>query len=352
MDYIELKYSRLVSSYLTGWKDVGNSIYRFRCPFCGDSKKSSSKTRGYFYETGGKCKFKCHNCAASMGLGKFLGEVSPALAKEYRFERFTNSRPAEPEPVSYATTTQAVFGSRTLLDRFCTPLSELDDNHKAKTYIIGRKIPDEYMSALYYTENVVDIMSEIDEYKESSEKIMKRDAIVIPFFDENKSLMCIQFRFFEGTLRYLTLKVTPDAMKMWGLDRVNWNERVYVCEGAFDAMFLPNCIAVAGASILSVIKYIKDKSRSDFVLIFDKDYRVNYEVYSQFAKAIAAGYKVVIFDQRFQAKDINSQVQDFGHSIPQVIDYIEKHTFSGLMAKLELSKIRPPTKRKYGQETS
>lgn len=352
MDYIELKYSRLVSSYLTGWKDVGNGIIRFRCPFCGDSKKSVSKLRGYFYDLQGKCNFKCHNCGASMSLLSFLSEVSPALAKDYKFERFIK-KPANEvvSEESFVTNTEEIFGSRTLIDRFCSSISSLPSDHKARSYLEGRLIPEEYFGDLFYTENVLDIMEEIEEYKNSAEKMSKRDAIVIPFYDKNKILMCIQFRFFgETTLRYLTLKVHPDAMKIWGLDRVDWNKRVHVCEGAFDAMFVPNCIAVAGASLMSAIKYIKTNAQ-DFVLIFDKDYRTNYEVYTQFVKAVNAGYKVMMFDHSFEAKDINAQIQDYHWTIPQMHSYIEKRTFSGLMAKLELSKIRPPHKRKYGKET-
>lgn len=46
---IDHKYVRLVSSYLAGWKDAGNNVFRFRCPFCGDSKKNTAKKRGYLY---------------------------------------------------------------------------------------------------------------------------------------------------------------------------------------------------------------------------------------------------------------------------------------------------------------
>lgn len=348
MDYIDLKFSRLVSSYLKGWKDIGNGVVKFRCPFCGDSKKSSSKVRGYFYELQDRCIFKCHNCGASMNLYSFLTEIAPSLAKEYRFERFSNK---EKKPVeTFATNTEEVFGSRTLLDRFCLKITELDETHKARLYVNSRKIPSDFQDDLYYTENVLDIMNEIEEYKESASKMRSNEAIVIPFFSESGTLMCIQFRFLgETSMRYLTLKLTPTALKIWGLDRVDFNKRVYVCEGAFDAMFLPNSIAVAGASLLSMIKYLENKT-NDFVLIFDKDYKVNYEIYVQLKKAIDAGHKVVMFDRLFEAKDINSQVQDYGWSMSQLREYVEKRTVSGLMAKLELTKFRPPRKRRYDEE--
>lgn len=287
-----------------------------------------------------------------MPLIAFLSQVSPALAKDYIFEKFSDKKPKkqdEVDPSLFATNTAQVFGSRTLLDRYCTPLASLDKDHKARSYIEGRLIPEQYLYKLFYTENVLDLLKEIDEYKDRVDEMRKRDAIVIPFYDEQNNLACIQFRFFDGDLRYMTTKVHPDAQKIWGLDQVDWNKTVYVCEGMLDAVFLDNCIAAAGASLMSVVKYLQTKT-SDFVLVFDKDYKTNYEVYAQFVKAIEAGYKVVMFDHTFEAKDINAHIQN-GYSIPQVREYIAKRTFSGLMAKLELSKFRPPKKRKYGKET-
>lgn len=346
MDYIDLKYSRLVSSYLTGVRDVGNGTVRFRCPFCGDSKKSESKVRGYFYELEGRCNFKCHNCGASMGLLNFLSEISPALARDYKFERFSKKPLREDPAALFETNTAEVFGSKTLIDRYCVAISTLDSEHHAREYLEGRMIPDSFYTDLFYTDSALKIMAEIPEYEDTAKRMKDRDAIVIPFYDQDNVLMCIQFRFFDGDLRYLTLRLRSDALKVWGLDRVDKSKTVYVVEGVFDAMFIDNSIAVAGASLLSSVKYVASIA-SDFVLIFDKDYMTNYEVYSQFVKAINGGYKVVMYDHEFEAKDINAQIQH-GTTIPQMQTYIEKRTFSGLMAKLEMSKFRPPRKRKYG----
>lgn len=354
MNYLDLKYTRLVSGYLPRWKEVGRSLSRFRCPFCGDSKKSETAARGYFFEVEDKALFKCHNCGASMGLLRFLSEIAPGLAADYRLEKFESDRrvrsggfnKVEDETKFATSAQQRLRRTKTVLD-VCQRILQLPEDHKARVYLDGRMIPESAQAKLFYVENVQDLAKRIPGY--GDRKIRAMDAIVIPFFDEDGSLMYLQCRFFEGDFRYMTFEVEEDGKKLWGLDRVDWTKPVYVCEGPFDAMFLDNCIAVAGASIMSEIKYIRERATNELVLIFDKDYRTNYEVYNMLKTAVDAGHKVVLYDSSFVAKDLNAQIEQ-GWTREQLQKYLSLHTFSGLMAKLVLSKIRPPKKRKYGPQ--
>lgn len=342
MNYIDLKYTRLVSTYLPGWKEVSGTLSRFRCPFCGDSNKSATKTRGYFYEIENSAHFKCHNCGSAMGLYSFLKEVAPVLAREYTFEKFRGSKPTEEDRFEKFISVPK-FADRSLLDE-CTPISELDDDHEAKVYLRSRLIPEHFLSTLFFCEDIHLISNRLPEYKDRY--LPSSSCIIIPFFDNKKQLAFLQARFIgDVSIRYMTLQIEPDAKKIWGLDRVDWSKTVYVCEGPFDAMFVDNCIAVAGASIMSEIKYLREHSKKDLVLIFDKDYQTNPEVHRQFLKAVKEGIKVVMFDSQFDAKDINDQIKN-GMSIPDLKRYLKSRTFSGLNAKLELTKFKPPIKRK------
>jgi hypothetical protein len=276
-----------------------------------------------------------------MGLYSFLKEVAPSLAKEYTFEKFKGVK-VMPVDTTSQFKSKPVFADRALLDGVPS-IASLGDGHKAKEYIKERLIPEKYWNDLHYCKDIREITNKLEEYKDRV--LPKSDCIIIPFYDEAKNLVYLQARFFGNvSIRYITLQIDSTAKKIWGLDRVDWNKKVYVCEGPFDAMFVENCIAVAGASILSEIKYFREHAKADLVLIFDKDYRTNYEVYGQFLKAVNQGIKVVMFDAQFAAKDINAQVQH--GTIPDLQKYLEKQTFSGLSAKLELTKVRPPLKRK------
>lgn len=354
MNYLDLKYVRMASSYLQRWKEVGRDLSVFRCPFCGDSKKAESKTRGYFFSVEDKAIFKCHNCGLSMSLLKFLTEIAPTLASEYRYEKFALSgtnrfkRPKDEENKDRFVTTTAQRLQRTKgVLSFCDRILSLPEHHHAREYLDGRKIPEHMQAKLYYIDNIQDLAAVIPGYRDR--KFRAQDAIVIPFFDDEGVLTYLQVRFFEGSFRYMTFQVEDEGKKIWGLDRVDWTKPVYVCEGPFDAMFVDNCIAVAGASITSELKYFQERAKSDVILIFDKDYRTNYEVFTMMKDAVDSGQKVVLYDDKFVAKDLNAQVES-GMSIEELNRYLKSRTFHGLMAKLELSKIRPPKKRFYDKE--
>lgn len=347
MNYIDLKYSRLVSPYLKGWRETGNGVAQFRCPFCGDSKKSEVRTRGYFYTKNDECNFRCHNCNAGMGLLKFLAEIAPTLAGQYIFERFTAPRRAakKEEEVDLRTNVEERLTITSDILAACTKITDLDEEHHAYQYLIGRKIPRKHLNRLFYIEDVRELCRLVPGYKEKAKTLPKKDCIVIPFFDEESTLMYVQCRFFSEDFRYMTLEVEEHGKKLWGLNYIDWDKKVYVCEGPFDAMFLDNCIAVAGVSILSEVKYLQERTKAGLVLIFDKDYTTNYEVYSLLKKAVNLGLSVVLFDKHFEGKDINAQVKDHGMSEQDLKNYIDRRTFRGLMANLELSKFRPPQRR-------
>ena len=61
MDYLEQKYILLLSPQLTLFKKKSNSLFNFRCPYCGDSQKNKSKARGYIFPKGNSYIYKCHN---------------------------------------------------------------------------------------------------------------------------------------------------------------------------------------------------------------------------------------------------------------------------------------------------
>lgn len=345
MNYIDLKYSRLVSPYLKQWKETGQDVMNFRCPFCGDSEKSETLARGYFYQKNDECNYRCHNCGASMGIRKFLAEIAPALAGEYIFERFTSKhKKAEKKDADeFKTSIEDRLVRTNDILKVCTSIGDLSEEHHARVYLTGRKIPRKHLRRLFYVDDVRKLCRVIPGYRDK--QLPKKDCIVIPFFDEESTLMYIQCRFFDDNFRYMTFEVEESGKKLWGLNYVDWDKKVYVCEGPFDAMFIDNSIAVAGISLLSEVKYLVERAKAGLVFIFDKDYTVNFEVYNLLMKAIRQGLSVVLFDKRFEGKDINAQVKDHGMSPDQLKKYVDERTFKGLMANLEISKLRPPKRR-------
>ena len=155
--------------------------------------------------------------------------------------------------------------------------------------------------------------------------------ILIPFYDENKNLTAIQGRALgESKLRYITVKINDDSIKLFGLDRVNKEQDVYVTEGPIDSMFLENAVATADATLTNASKYI-DKSK--LVLVYDNEPR-NKDICRHMEKAIEEHYRIVIWPEMIEEKDINEMVLS-GFSPDEIQDIISNNTFQNLRAKIE-----------------
>ena len=70
--YIDLKFINQLSGRLQQFKQKTDYLFNFRCPHCGDSKKSKSKARAYFYRVKNDMFFKCHNCGNGQNLANFI----------------------------------------------------------------------------------------------------------------------------------------------------------------------------------------------------------------------------------------------------------------------------------------
>jgi transcription elongation factor Elf1 len=70
-NHIDIELMRRLAPQLEQFKEKGNHLFNFRCPYCGDSKKSKVKARGFVFQKKNDFFFKCHNCS----VGKILGNL-------------------------------------------------------------------------------------------------------------------------------------------------------------------------------------------------------------------------------------------------------------------------------------
>ena len=96
MYYIDQKYLLLVSSQLKLFKKKNDGLYNFRCPYCGDSKKSQTKARGFMFRKENSMIYKCHNCGVGASFKNFLKQVDSKIYNEYILERY-KKKEVEPD---------------------------------------------------------------------------------------------------------------------------------------------------------------------------------------------------------------------------------------------------------------
>jgi len=326
--FIDRSFLLQVSPKLQRFTKKKDDLYNFRCPLCGDSQKNKLKSRGYVYRKKNDYFYMCHNCGASTTFYNFLKQVDETLIKEYQLERYKNGETGNnnyPKPeFEEAKTSKPVF--KKSLD--LPSIDSLPEAHFAKVYVKSRKIPEDFLSQLYYAEDFATFMQSLGIEKE----LIKEDKrLVIPFYDAEKNLIAIQGRALgESKLRYITLKVDENDKKIYGLDRTNQDELIYVVEGPIDSMFIKNAVATADSNLESITD-VFDKSK--VVLIFDNEPR-NKQIVDKMEKAIDNHYNVVIWPEMIEEKDINDMILS-GFSPDEIQDFISKNTFVNLRAKIE-----------------
>jgi len=327
--FIDRSFLLQVSPKLQRFTRKKDDLYNFRCPLCGDSHKNKTKSRGYVFRKKNDYFYMCHNCGISTTFYNFLKQVDPNLLKEYQLERYKNGETGNnnyPKPdFEEFKTEKPVFKKSLELPN----IESLPEAHFAKVYVQQRRIPETLWSELYYAEDFAAFIQDLGIEKEGLHKEDKR--LVIPFYNEKKELMAVQGRSLgESKLRYITLKLHDDNKKVYGLDRIDTDELVYVVEGPIDSMFLSNAVATADSNLESIVTTL-DKSK--VVLVFDNEPR-NKEIVSKINSAIDNHFNVVIWPEFIDSKDINEMILD-GFSPDEIQDIISKNTFVNLRAKME-----------------
>lgn len=329
--FLDKKYVSLISIKLERFQQKNDYLWTFRCPHCGDSKKNKLKTRGYFYRKKSNLSFICHNCHSSMSLGNFIKAIDPRLFQEYQMERYkeeSHSNVSKPD-FSWATA-KPVFDKK-IID--LPAISELDENHIARKYVLDRKIPESYYNKLYYAKDFEAFVSESFPNYDKMKLVKNDERLVIPFFDQHGGLLGVQGRTLTSSkMRYVTIKTDDNAEKIYGLERVDFSKPIYVVEGPLDSLFLPNAIATMDSSLSSIISLL---GNYDYIFVHDNEPR-NAEITKQIAKSIATGKKVVIWPKTLTEKDINDMVM----ASIDVKAVIDAHTYTDLHAKLQFETWR------------
>ena len=328
--FIDRKYLKLISSKLNRFSQKKEDLYNFRCPFCGDSKKNQLKARGYVYRKKNDYFYKCQNCGVGYTMYNFLNYLDGNLAKDYSLERFTNGETGNhnyPKP-ELKFDTPKFTKNKTVIN--LPSIKELEKEHSAVLYCKERNIPEDTYDNLYYAEDFKTFVEEI--LPDCNKDLKENDPrLIIPFFNEENQLVAFQGRTLSNSkIRYITIKLSNDSVKLFGLNKLNKNEKIYVTEGPIDSLFLPNAVATADSNLMSAGNHI---SRDKLVLVFDNEPR-NKDICKLIDKAIENHYAVCIWPEMIQEKDINDMILS-GFTKEELVDIIDKNTFVNLRAKME-----------------
>ena len=339
--YIDIKYLNTIAHRLENFKKKSQDLFNCRCPLCGDSQRNKKRSRGYFYRGKQDLYYKCHKCGASHHFGTFLKNFDPNQYSQYVVERYADGGHGRANAHKNVETIlkfeEPKFTKKPepkLIDSIMDRLDTLPDDHEVIQYVTNRRIPRDAFDRLYFISNVKDVIQLNDKYKNSI--ITSEPRLAIPFLDGNNKLLVVSLRGIRGeSLRYINIKVDEDAPSIFGLDKVDPTQEVFVVEGPLDSLFLHNSIACAGTSFgkIDQLPISKDK----ITIIFDNQPK-NRDVGKLMNKYIDQGYRIVIWPD-VPGKDINEMIEN-GLTSDEIQDIINHNKFQGLAAKAKYAMWR------------
>lgn len=300
---------------------IGDKL-NMRCPICGDSKKSSTKKRGWYYMK--NASFYCFNCSTGMSGIKFLEFISgnsyADIRKEY-MKLYLKTGQSLSLSASYEIPLEepSIFQLQSIVKtEWKQPLSD-----KAKTYLSGRKVTE----APFLKENLYSCYTKKGE-----------EYIMIPW-RLNSVDAYFQLNDFQKlhSLKYVFPK---DKKKLlYGLDNIDisW-PYIIVFEGVYDSLFVKNGIATGTKSVTDYqLKLIKERfPRHQLVISFDND----KAGISSMVKLLKNGSDFKYFkwfNKNTQQKDINDYIISKGNvNIFTNTSTLEKMIVDKLLMKMFL----------------
>ena len=332
---LDTKYASMISPFVRNFTKK-NSVFNFSCPVCGDSRKITSKARGYLFadKSGSRLVYKCHNCSAPAGFDKLLAVIDPNVAAEYKKDKFLEYKQDNPMP-------EKIFQPpkfKKHVDKDLIKISSLDPSHFAKQYVMDRQIPASVHYKLFYIE---DFKRWVNKIVPNTYDVIYKDEprLIIPLITRDHQIMGYQGRSFDPNhpLKYITTLVDPQALKMYGLDSVNLNCTVRAFEGPIDAMFIDNAVATTGGrqdTLLQQAGIGKDRT----ILVYDNEPRNKYTI-EKMEKGLNAGWTVCVWPQSIKESDINKMILA-GYSAEDLTKIIDGNAANGLMGYAALQEWR------------
>lgn len=307
-------------------KKLGNR-WNFRCPICGDSKKSKKKMRGNYYPKNNS--YYCFNegcsCSGLYILARFENRPITEIKKEFiQWQRPSSRRVEEldrPAVLSKDTIDLVEYSSFDVLDT-----SKWTDLPSEVELIIKfRRIYDA-------------------PFKPKGWKLFydpRTSRIIIPWMDNNQ-IVYFQSRATNNKQDPKYLFPSDLDKPIFGLDMVDDSfPYVFLLEGVFDSIFIKNGLAMGGKTLTDYQKKLLNGIMCKKVLFFDNQWQ-DKSGRTETLKIAQSDRSQLIFiwPRELRQKDLNECAMECPEFIERLKDlkYVESRLFSGARALLEFKK--------------
>lgn len=227
--------------------------YGYNCPECGLEER-----KGNLEVSLEKHLFHCWACGDVNGTHGTLGKLIDKYGNKKQKKIYCLLQPEEQKPKEKQKNKLKLLKLPEGFTLFKDSSLVYPIRRQAYNYLIKRGI----------TDNI------IDKYGIGfCDKGSFSGRIIIPSYDSKNQLNYFIARSWDPNSRakYKNPESAKDEIIFFE-SAINWDEDIYLCEGAFDAIFLPNSIAMLGKHMSDLLlNTLYDKANGNIVLCLDSD---------------------------------------------------------------------------------
>lgn len=264
----------------------------FNCPVCDDERNKHNLEVNYFNNV-----FKCWSCGDSEGTHGSLGKL---------FDKYGNKKLKKLYNILKPETVQVREKKvpKLKLPEGYTKFNESNPvypvRRQAINYLYNRGISDEVIEK--YQIGFCDVGDH-------------NGRIIIPSYNKKGELNYYISRSWDPNSRYKykNPQAEKDKIIFWE-NLIDWNKDIYLVEGAFDGIFLPNSIPMLGKHMSEILfETIYNNAKGDVVICLDADAWDNStKLYHELNGGTLYGrIKIIKLPDDKDTADLRGQVDEF-----------------------------------------
>jgi hypothetical protein len=348
--YAEILLLTFLAGRLDGVKHPAPDSLRFYCPFCQTEPRERRQGASAGLKAG--TAFHCFRASCpshewsrtggGLSIRSFTKRFASDLLEDYDIARRAEDRglmckpqtepaPSAPIQAQARAADNPHFANSEEALEFVLSLPrcvDLPSGDPAREFFVRRQIPE---SASDYLRWISDWT--LFAYLCDGRHHQHGGRVLIPYPDRaGTALLAAAGRTLDpaAPAKYLAAKVKPENPLIFGLDRVNESQDIFVTEGMIDSMFLPNAVAVTGTNLTMAAEHLP---KERLVLVYDNQPAA---VAEKMVRAAQDGFRIAVWwFYAADAKDVNELVLD-GRSPEWLTQKLIANTYVGREALVRI----------------
>ncbi len=139
--------------------------------------------------------------------------------------------------------------------------------------------------------------------------------VIIPSYDSEGELTYFIARSWNPhtKAKYMNPEVEKDII-IFNESLIDWEKDIYLCEGVFDALFLPNSIAMLGKHMSELLlNTLYEKAKGNIIIALDGDaFKDAVRLYEELNGGVLYGkIKVLKLPEDKDVCDLKGQIEEF-----------------------------------------